>query len=74
MSPLTVDGRISPAINEEKGEKLKSGLSCLLPSTKDEDTEPLAPAVKSPDKKSNMSPSGRSISDIFGKVMIKFIF
>jgi len=68
MSPLTVDGRISPAINEEKGEKLKSGLSCLLPSTKDEDTEPLAPAVKSPDKKSNMSPSGRSISDIFGKV------
>ena len=47
---------------------MRSGLSCLLPSTKDEDSEPLAPAgaKSSPEKK--MSPSGRSISDIFGKV------
>ncbi len=45
---------------------MRSGLSCLLPSTKDEDVEPLAPAKSSPEKK--MSPSGRSISDIFGKV------
>ena len=78
ISPLTVDGRISPAVlaNDEikvgSGEKLRTGLSCLLPSTKDEDTEPLGPAAgvggKSPEKRSTMSPSGRSISDIFGKV------
>ena len=70
MSPLTVDGRISPAVNtnteERGGERLRSTFSsCLMPSTKDEDVEPLAP-TKSPEKK--MSPSGRSISDIFGKV------
>ena len=41
------------------------GLSCLKPATLDEDNEP---HVKSPEKKQLMSPSGKSISDIFGKV------
>merc|ERR1719445_1314719 len=41
------------------------GLSCLKPATLDDDNEPF---VKSPEKKQLMSPSGKSISDIFGKV------
>ena len=41
------------------------GLSCLKPNTLDDDHEPL---TKSPEKKPIMSPSGKSISDIFGKV------
>lgn len=45
--------------------KKGGALSCLKPSTLDEDLEPL---TKSPEKKPVMSPSGRSISDIFGKV------
>ena len=40
------------------------GLSCLKPATIDDDPEPL---MKSPEKKL-LSPSGKSISDIFGKV------
>ena len=45
--------------------KSRGGLSCLRPSTLDDDPEPL---MKSPEKKQVMSPSGKSISDIFGKV------
>merc|ERR1719394_1273078 len=45
--------------------KSRGGLSCLKPATLDEDMEP---HVKSPEKKPVMSPSGKSISDIFGKV------
>ena len=45
--------------------KSGGGLSCLKPATLDDDNEPL---VKSPEKKQLMSPSGKSISDIFGKV------
>ena len=49
--------------------KSRGGLSCLRPSTLDDDPEPL---MKSPEKKQVMSPSGRSISDIFGKVRSQF--
>ena len=45
--------------------KSRGALSCLKPSTLDDDLEPL---TKSPERKPMMSPSGRSISDIFGKV------
>jgi len=45
--------------------KSRGGLSCLKPATLDDDLEPL---TKSPERKPLMSPSGRSISDIFGKV------
>eukprot|EP00090_Calanus_glacialis_P000689 TRINITY_DN10463_c0_g1_i2.p1 TRINITY_DN10463_c0_g1~~TRINITY_DN10463_c0_g1_i2.p1 ORF type:complete len:1522 (-),score=274.97 TRINITY_DN10463_c0_g1_i2:738-5303(-) len=45
--------------------KSRGGLSCLKPATLDDDLEPL---TKSPERKPMMSPSGRSISDIFGKV------
>ena len=76
VSPLLTDphGRKSPA-SEESGSRLRfqegghvtksRGLSCLKPNTLDEDHEPL---TKSPEKKPIMSPSGKSISDIFGKV------
>merc|ERR1719210_1026722 len=50
---------------EEEVTKSRGPLSCLKPSTFDEDNEPL---TKSPEKKPIMSPSGKSISDIFGKV------
>jgi len=111
-SPLALEssGRGSPAEPEDKsrsnlepGDKPRSGLSCLLSSTSDEDREPLANINKvsssslnnnkmvgstsssnnkmagsisskgvgsttSPEKVSLVSPSGRTISDIFGKV------
>lgn len=68
VSPLTLDpgGRKSPAEPEDKP---RIGLSCLASSTQDEDREPLS-VLKSPEKKSIISPSGRSISDIFGKVNV----
>ena len=71
ISPLMFEphGRRSPASEEMTGSRHKSrgggGLSCLRPNTLDDDHEPL---TKSPEKKPIMSPSGKSISDIFGKV------
>ena len=50
--------------------KSRGGLSCLKPATLDDDLEPL---TKSPERKPMMSPSGRSISDIFGKVCALYI-
>ena len=49
--------------------KSRGGLSCLRPATLDDDPEPL---MKSPERKQVMSPSGKSISDIFGKVSRPF--
>ena len=77
ISPLMFDshGRKSPASEEMTGSRSSQaqvtkprgggGLSCLKPNTLDDDPEPLS---KSPEKKPIMSPSGKSISDIFGKV------
>ena len=77
ISPLMFDphGRKSPASEEMTGSRYSQaqvtkprgggGLSCLKPNTLDDDNEPL---TKSPEKKPIMSPSGKSISDIFGKV------
>ena len=78
ISPLMFEphGRKSPAKEEMTGSRYSQaqvskprggggGLSCLKPNTLDDDHEPL---TKSPEKKPIMSPSGKSISDIFGKV------
>ena len=66
-------GAKSSSANQSPGEgatKSRGGLSCLRPpATLDEDTAPL---VKSPERKQIMSPSGKSISDIFGKVKLLF--
>ena len=75
---LEPHGRRSPASEEMRSQAQVSkprggggggggggGLSCLKPNTLDDDHEPL---TKSPEKKPIMSPSGKSISDIFGKV------
>ena len=71
---LDVAGRRSPADDLAGGgggggRSRSGGLSCLMSSTLDEDTEPVS---RSPEKKPLLSPSGRSISDIFGKVMENF--
>merc|ERR1712106_1218788 len=63
--PLRDEPTRQPPPQEVKEVKSRGGLSCLKPATLDEDFEPL---TKSPEKKPVMSPSGRSISDIFGKV------
>ena len=78
ISPLIFEphGRKSPGSEEMTGSRYSQaqatkprggggGLSCLKPNTLDDDHEPL---TKSPEKKPIMSPSGKSISDIFGKV------
>ena len=54
-----------PRSAQQPEAKSRGGLSCLKPATLDDDLEPL---TKSPERKPMMSPSGRSISDIFGKV------
>ena len=66
VSPLTLDpgGRRSPATDLD--DKPRTVLSCLSSYAVDEDREPVSKS--SPDKKPIISPSGRSISDIFGKV------
>ena len=61
------DAAASGCLGSSSGSKPRGGgggLSCLKPATLDEDSEPL---TRSPEKKV-MSPSGKSISDIFGKV------
>jgi hypothetical protein len=66
LSPLE-GGAGGRAAGEERPAVPRGGLSCLASHTLDEDREPL---FKSPEKKlpAMLSPSGRSISDIFGKV------
>lgn len=82
-SPAPGGGRVSPGGGGEKEERPQhrgGGLSCLASHTLDEDREPLVPAsgaagFKSPEKKQHiLSPSGRSISDIFGKVSKEKLF
>jgi hypothetical protein len=55
-------------VAKKKDEKAvgRSGLSCLRPTTLDEDTEAF---TRSPERRGEAvtSPGGRSISDIFGK-------
>jgi hypothetical protein len=67
LSPL--DGGGGRVAGEERPAVPRGGLSCLASHTLDEDREPL---FKSPEKKlpAMLSPSGRSISDIFGKVRL----
>jgi hypothetical protein len=67
LSPL--EGGGGRAAGEERPAVPRGGLSCLASHTLDEDREPL---FKSPEKKlpTMLSPSGRSISDIFGKVRL----
>merc|ERR1712106_1227919 len=63
--PLRDEPTRQPPPQDIKSSSGRGPLSCLKPATLDEDFEPL---TKSPEKKPVMSPSGRSISDIFGKV------
>merc|ERR1719483_58254 len=63
--PLRDEPTRQPPPQEVKEVKSRGGLSCLKPATLDDDLEPL---TKSPERKPMMSPSGRSISDIFGKL------
>merc|ERR1719483_415507 len=63
--PLRDEPTRQPPPQEVKEVKSRGGLSCLKPATLDDDLEPL---TRSPERKPMMSPSGRSISDIFGKV------
>jgi hypothetical protein len=67
LSPL--EGGGGRVAGEERPAVPRGGLSCLASHTLDEDREPL---FKSPEKKlpTMLSPSGRSISDIFGKVRL----
>jgi hypothetical protein len=67
LSPL--EGGGGRVAGEERPAVPRGGLSCLASHTLDEDREPL---FKSPEKKlpAMLSPSGRSISDIFGKVRL----
>jgi hypothetical protein len=67
LSPL--EGGGGRTAGEERPAVPRGGLSCLASHTLDEDREPL---FKSPEKKlpAMLSPSGRSISDIFGKVRL----
>ena len=65
-------GKVSPQQQPPEPEsqpapRSRGGLSCLKPATLDEDTEPLQAKPGQA-----MSPSGRSISDIFGKVKLCF--
>jgi hypothetical protein len=71
LSPL--EGGGGRAAGEERPAVPRGGLSCLASHTLDEDREPL---FKSPEKKlpAMLSPSGRSISDIFGKVRYSSFF
>lgn len=64
-SPVATTREEQPRSAQQQEAKSRGGLSCLKPATLDDDLEPL---TKSPERKPMMSPSGRSISDIFGKV------
>ena len=67
------DEKSSPKQEDPKKKEDKvssrSGLSCLRPTTLDEDTEAF---TRSPERReATLSPGGRSISDIFGKVCME---
>ena len=69
-SNLVKESSPGEVVSSSSSGKSRGGLSCLRPATLDDDPEPL---MKSPERKQVMSPSGKSISDIFGKVSRFFL-